>query len=114
MEEDEENQEEVSSEEEEMTEEMMEEELEEELKDEEEDKRDHSTTYQGYGRKVKSDIVPSPDSKFLTVVCGKCKSKQVIFSKTATVVKCQNCQEELSVPTGGNSRVNAKVERVLG
>ncbi len=59
------------------------------------------------------EIVPMPKSKFLLVSCRKCKNKQIIFNKCATVVKCLKCGEILAEPTGGKARILAKIERVL-
>ena len=72
-----------------------------------------TTAFVGYGKHV-SDIVPMPKSKFLLVVCKKCKNKQIVFSKTSTVVRCQKCNEELAIPTGGEAKINARVIKVLG
>jgi small subunit ribosomal protein S27e len=58
-------------------------------------------------------IIPLPTSKFLEVMCKKCKSKQTIFSKAATVVKCHKCGEILAEPTGGAAQIKAKILRVL-
>ena len=60
-------------------------------------------------------VIELPKSKFLKVVCKKCKHQQIVFSKPATVVKCENCGAVLIEPTGGKGRlVNAKVIRELG
>jgi small subunit ribosomal protein S27e len=47
-------------------------------------------------------------SKFLKVKCTKCKNEQVIFEKSASVVKCLVCGEVLAKPTGGKSRVESE------
>lgn len=59
-------------------------------------------------------LVTTPKSKFLFVVCKKCKNEQIIFSKAASVVKCLSCGEELAVPTGGKAQVKVKVLEKLG
>jgi len=57
------------------------------------------------------DIVPSPSSKFLKVVC-KCKNEQIIFNKASTVVKCLVCGATLARPTGGKAEVRAKIKQI--
>ncbi len=46
---------------------------------------------------------------FIKVKCEKCKNEQVIFEKTATIVKCLVCGEVLAEPTGGKARIRAKI-----
>lgn len=52
-------------------------------------------------------------SKFITIRCPKCKNEQVMFGKASTVVKCLVCDKVLAEPTGGKSRVKARVLEVL-
>ncbi|MEM5834691.1 MAG: 30S ribosomal protein S27e [Candidatus Aenigmatarchaeota archaeon] len=60
------------------------------------------------------EIIETPKSKFIQVMCKKCKNKQVIFSKASTVVKCLNCGEILAEPRGGDALVKGKILEVLG
>lgn len=55
----------------------------------------------------------NPDSKFLKLRCNKCKNEQITFGKTASVVKCLVCGEVLAEPTGGKTKVLARVLEVL-
>jgi len=60
-------------------------------------------------------VIEMPESKFLLVVCNKCKNKQIIFNKPSTVVKCLNCGAVLAEPTGGKCKlVEAKIVKELG
>ena len=52
-------------------------------------------------------------SKFIKIRCPKCKNEQVMFGKASTVVKCLVCDKILAEPTGGKSRVKARVLEVL-
>lgn len=52
-------------------------------------------------------------SKFLKVVCSKCKNEQIIFNKSASKVKCLVCDAELSESKGGKAKVKAKVLQVF-
>lgn len=111
LEEDEEGTDEETAEDEEVEGEEVEERAEDERKV---GRKSISTEFTGYGRDVKSDIVPSPKSKFLVVVCKKCKNEQIVFNKPATVIHCQKCNAELVIPTGGEAIIDARVVRVLG
>lgn len=42
-------------------------------------------------------------SKFFHVKCEKCKNEQVVFEKSASIVKCLVCGEVLVKPTGGKA-----------
>ena len=59
-------------------------------------------------------IVDMPKSKFIRVVCRKCKNEQIIFSKASTVVKCNKCNANIALPTGGQADINARKIRALG
>lgn len=61
----------------------------------------------------KDNLVTMPKSRFLRVLCKKCKNDQVVYNKTATVVKCMKCGEELALPTGGEALIKGKVLEVL-
>ena len=47
-------------------------------------------------------------SKFLKVKCKKCNNEQVLFEKSATVVKCLVCGEVLAQPTGGKAKIKSE------
>lgn len=59
-------------------------------------------------------MVTLPKSKFMRIVCKKCKNEQIIFSKVATVVKCFKCGEVLAEPSGGEARILGKVLEMFG
>ena len=52
-------------------------------------------------------------SKFIKVRCNKCKNEQIVFGKASIKVNCLVCGEELLEPTGGKSRIKARVLEVL-
>ena len=54
-------------------------------------------------------IVKMPKSKFVRILCKKCKNVQVIFNKSSTVVRCLKCNEILAEPTGGKARIKGKI-----
>lgn len=58
-------------------------------------------------------MIKQPDSKFIKVRCVKCKNEQVIFGKSASIVSCLVCGKELGTPTGGKTKVKARVLEVL-
>lgn len=55
------------------------------------------------------EIIPKTESKFLKVICPKCKNEQTIFNKSTSNVKCLVCDSELSEPSGGKAKIKAKV-----
>jgi small subunit ribosomal protein S27e len=59
------------------------------------------------------ELAQEPTSKFVKVRCPKCKNEQIIFGKASTVVKCLVCDKVLSEPTGGKSKVKARILEVL-
>ena len=54
-----------------------------------------------------------PRSKFLKIVCSKCKNEQVIFNKPSSKVKCLVCEAELAEPKASKAKVKAKVIQVF-
>ena len=54
-----------------------------------------------------------PESRFLKVVCTKCKNEQIIFNKASTDVKCLVCDNILAEATGGMSIIKSKILKVL-
>ena len=54
-----------------------------------------------------------PVSKFIKIRCPKCKNEQIMFGKSSTIVKCLVCSKVLAEPTGGKSKVKARILEVL-
>lgn len=52
-------------------------------------------------------------SKFIKLRCPKCKNEQIVFGKASTAVACLVCGKEIAAPTGGKTRVKARVLEVL-
>jgi small subunit ribosomal protein S27e len=59
------------------------------------------------------ELITKPESRFLKVVCSKCKNEQTIFNKASMNVKCLVCGYELAEARGGKAKVKAKVIQVL-
>lgn len=57
--------------------------------------------------------IQEPISKFIRIRCPKCKNEQIAFGKCSTTVKCLVCDKVLCEPTGGKSKIKAKVLEVL-
>jgi small subunit ribosomal protein S27e len=57
--------------------------------------------------------VKEPTSKFVKVRCPKCKNEQIMFGKAATDVKCLVCGKVIAEPTGGKSKIKARILEVL-
>ena len=54
-----------------------------------------------------------PSSKFIKVRCPKCKNEQIMFGKASSSVKCLVCGKVLAEPTGGKSKIKARILEVL-
>ena len=52
-------------------------------------------------------------SKFIKIRCPKCKNEQIMFGKASSNVLCLVCGKVLAEPTGGKSRVKARILEVL-
>jgi small subunit ribosomal protein S27e len=52
-------------------------------------------------------------SRFLKVKCKKCRNEQIIFNKSATIVKCLVCESVLAEPTGGLANILTTIEEVM-
>jgi small subunit ribosomal protein S27e len=52
-------------------------------------------------------------SKFIKIRCPKCKNEQIMFGKASTLINCLVCGKTLAEPTGGKSRVKARILEVL-
>jgi small subunit ribosomal protein S27e len=52
-------------------------------------------------------------SKFIKVRCPKCNNEEIIFSKGSFEVKCLVCGTKLAKPTGGISKIDAKILEIL-
>jgi len=48
------------------------------------------------------------ESKFIKVVCEKCKNEQNVFEKPSRDVECLVCGEILVKSTGGKGKLKAK------
>ncbi len=55
----------------------------------------------------------NPTSKFIKVRCPKCKNEQIIFGKTTTEIKCLVCDKVIGEPTGGKTKIKARILEVL-
>ncbi|MBS3065747.1 30S ribosomal protein S27e [Candidatus Pacearchaeota archaeon] len=54
-----------------------------------------------------------PKSRFLKVICPRCKKSQIVFGKSATQIKCANCNYLLLKPKGGKSKIRAKIKEII-
>ena len=57
--------------------------------------------------------IKEPKSRFIKIRCPKCKNEQIMFGKTSKTVKCLVCEKALAEPTGGKSKVKARILEVL-
>ena len=59
------------------------------------------------------ELIREPTSKFIKVRCPKCKNEQITFGKASSKVNCLVCNKLLIEPTGGKSKIKARVLEVL-
>ena len=52
-------------------------------------------------------------SKFVKIRCPKCTNEQIMFGKASSKVMCLVCGKVLAEPSGGKSRVKARILEVL-
>jgi len=55
-----------------------------------------------------------PESRFIKIRCPKCKNEQILFEKATTEVACLVCGNVLATPTGGKTKLKARVLETLG
>jgi small subunit ribosomal protein S27e len=60
-----------------------------------------------------SELIEEPTSKYVKIRCPKCKNEQITFGKSSSAVKCLVCSKVLVEPTGGKSRIKARILEVL-
>ena len=54
-------------------------------------------------------MIPKPRSAFLSVHCGKCGEKAVVFSHTTSDISCKSCGELLAEKSGSKAAILGKV-----
>ena len=59
------------------------------------------------------DLIKEPNGKFIKIRCPKCKNEQITFGKSASKVDCLVCSKSLVEPSGGKSKIKARVLEVL-
>jgi len=57
--------------------------------------------------------IKESSSKFIKIRCPKCKNEQVIFGKVSSEVNCLVCGKKVADPTGGKTKVKARILEVL-
>jgi len=59
------------------------------------------------------EIIKEPTSKFIKLRCPKCKNEQIIFGKSATKINCLVCGRIIAEPTGGKTKIKARILEIL-
>ena len=59
------------------------------------------------------NVLKETESKFIKVRCMKCKNEQIIFGKASSQINCLVCDKPVAVPTGGKTKIMARVLEVL-
>ncbi len=58
-------------------------------------------------------MLKEPTSKFVKIRCPKCRNEQITFGKSASKVNCLVCGKVLVEPTGGKSKIKARILEIL-
>lgn len=58
-------------------------------------------------------VLRESKSRFIKIRCSKCKNEQIMFGKVSIPVTCLVCEKILAEPTGGKSKIKARVLEVL-
>ncbi len=58
-------------------------------------------------------MVKTNKSKFLRISCPRCRKKKTVFGKSASLVKCENCNYLLLKTSGGKSKIRAPVREII-
>jgi len=53
------------------------------------------------------------NSRFLRIICPRCKNKHIVYGKSSIRVKCEKCNYLLLKPKGGKAIIRAKVKEIL-
>jgi len=53
------------------------------------------------------------NSKFIKIRCAKCKNEQIMFGKSSSNITCLVCGKSLGEPSGGKTKVKARILEVL-
>ncbi|MDP3881465.1 MAG: 30S ribosomal protein S27e [Nanoarchaeota archaeon] len=52
-------------------------------------------------------------SKFLKIVCPRCRQRHIVFGKSSLSIKCRKCNYLLTKPAGGKTKIRAMIEAIL-
>lgn len=52
-------------------------------------------------------------TKFLKIACPRCGKGHILYGKGTTRIKCNGCNYLLVKPTGGKTKIKAKVKKIL-
>ena len=58
-------------------------------------------------------LLEEPTSKFIKIRCPKCKNEQIMFGKASSRILCLVCSKVLAEPSGGKSKIKARILEVL-
>jgi len=54
-----------------------------------------------------------PESKFIQIICPRCKKLHITYGKASTWVKCEACNKLLMRPRGGKAKIKAHIKTVF-
>jgi len=58
-------------------------------------------------------MIPKPQSNFLSVKCGKCGEKRIVFSYSTADIYCKSCGQLIAEKTGSKANILGEVLNTL-
>ena len=58
-------------------------------------------------------MIPKPHSNFLSVKCGKCGEKRIVFSYSTADIYCKSCGQLIAEKTGSKANILGEVLNTL-
>jgi len=58
-------------------------------------------------------LIPTPNSRFIEIICKECESKNIIFSHSTSLVNCNSCGNIITKPTGSIAQINGKIVKIV-
>jgi len=53
------------------------------------------------------------ETKFLKIICPRCRNRQIVYGKATTKIKCKKCNKLLVRTTGGKTKIKAKISKII-
>jgi small subunit ribosomal protein S27e len=54
-------------------------------------------------------MIPKPRSNFVKIECDNCQNTMILYTYSTKIIKCQSCDADLAVNTGGQAKISGKI-----